>query len=145
MANSRNLYPAPETNLLRAVTLKFRLQYVADLKPDFVVPAGAISSVTRASEGLYTLTLNQLFPTFVGGFGEVMPASANLATLGGLRVIIDPADYVASTGVLTYRTAWGDGAGTGAMTLADVADNDWVYFELTFMYYSGQAPTGAIS
>ncbi len=145
MANSRNLYPAPETNLLRSVTLKFRLQYAANVKADFVVPAGAISSNTRSNEGIYTMTLNQAFPTFVGGTGTVMPLAATYATAAGHFVSIDPADYVASTGVLTYRTGWTDGGAGAAMVPADIADNDWVYFELTFMYYSGQAPTGAIT
>lgn len=145
MANSRSLYPAPESNLLRSVKLQFRLQYAADVKADFVVPAGAISSNTRTSEGLYTLTLNQAYPLFVGGHGHVMVAAASVLTASNHRVCIDPADYNAATGVLTYRTGWTDGAAGAALVLADIADNDWVYFELTFMYYSGQAPTGAIS
>jgi hypothetical protein len=146
MANSRVLYPAPLTNGQDLVTLKFRLQYTANALADFVKPAGAISSNTRTSEGLYTMTLNEMYPVFIGGFGHVMVAAANAVTASSHYVAIDPTDYVATTGVLTYRTLWHDhaGASTGPGVLADIADNDWVYFELTFARRSGGAPTGAI-
>lgn len=139
MANSRMLYPAPESNLLRSVNLKFRLQYTSGGEADFQVPAGAIASNTYTSTGLYTLTLNQAFPTFIGGTGTIMgPTEANDA-----KVVIDPADYDPATGILTYRVMDDDGDGTPA--LADVPDNEWVFFDLTFMYYSGQAPVGALT
>lgn len=140
---SRMLHAAPLTQAPELVTLRFRLQYVTDAVPDFQRPAGSVASNTRTSEGLYTMTLNEKYPVLIGAVAHVMPASANYATLGGLRCTVDVADYVASTGVLTYRTGWGDGAGTGAMTLADVADNDWVYFELTFSRKHDLSPVGA--
>lgn len=142
---SRILYSAPETNAPNTVTLRFRLQYAADVKADFQLPAGSIASNTRTSEGLYTMTLNQFYPVFLGGRGEVMVLASSYLTAAGHRVSIDVADYVATTGVLTYRTGWADGAAGAAMVLADIADNDWVYFELTFGRVSTQNPVGALT
>ncbi len=135
------------TSSAELITLKFRLQYAANVKADFQVPARSIASNTRSNEGIYTMTLRDKFPVFVGGFGHVMVAAANAVTASSHYVAIDVADYVATTGVLTYRTLWHDhaGASTGPGVLADIADNDWVYFELTFCRRSGLAPTGALT
>ena len=142
---SRKLWPSPLAGAPEQVTLKFRLQYAANAAPDIHLPDGLmIESCTRSGEGVYTLKLSEKFPVFVGGFGHAMVASANFATAGGHQVHIDPADYVASTGVLTYRTGWADGAAGAALVPADIADNDWVYFELTFCRRSTLAPSGAI-
>ncbi len=140
MANSRVLYPGPLTNEGNLVTLRFRLQYTSADKADFVVPAGAIASNTHTSTGLYTLTLNEFYPVFVGGHATVMTAIAGAAT-ADLRVSLDVAGYVPSTGVLTYNVVGQD----GTSALEDVPDNDWVYFELTFARRSTGAPTGAIA
>lgn len=142
------LYPVSFVNSPEQVTLKFRLQYVTDAAADFCVPGNSgVASNTRTSEGLYTLTLDEKYPVFVGGFGHVMVAAASVVTASSHYVAIDPADYVASTGVLTYRTLWHDhaGASTGPGVLADVPNNDWVYFELTFCRKSALAPTSAIA
>ncbi len=112
MANSRMLYPAPLTNVMDAVTLRFRLQYTSADEADFVVPAGAISSNTHTSTGLYTMTLNEFYPVFIGGTGTVMTAVAGVGT-ADLKVVFDVAGYVASTGVLTYSVIGADG-GTAA-------------------------------
>lgn len=144
---SRVLYPAPLSISPELVTLKFRLQYAANVKADFQVPASSIASNTRTSEGLYTMTLNEKYPVFVGGFGHVMVLASSVVTASSHYVAMDPADYVASTGVLTYRTLWHDhaGASTGPGVLADIADNDWVYFELTFCRRNRLAPSGALT
>lgn len=143
----RILFPAPLSSSPELVTLKFRLQYANNVKADFQLPAYSITSNTRTSEGLYTMTLNEMYPVFVGGFGHVMVAAANAVTASSHYVAIDPADYVATTGVLTYRTLWHDhaGASTGPGVLADIADNDWVFFELTFCRKSDLAPVGALT
>lgn len=139
MANSRQLYVGPVTNCLNSVVLRFRLQFTSAALADFVVPAGAIASNTRTSTGLYTLTLNEFYPVFIGGLATVM--TQDTAAAGGDAMVkFFPTDYVASTGVLTYRVVSAD----GSSAVEDVADNDWIYFELTFARYSGQAPTGAI-
>lgn len=140
MANSRMLYPAPLTNCQDTVTLRFRLQYTSADKADFVVPAGAISSNTHTSTGLYTMTLNEMYPVFIGGHGHVMTAIAGVGT-ADLMVVIDVAGYVATTGVLTYSVVGAD----GGTAVEDVPDNDWIYFELTFARRSTGAPTGAIT
>jgi hypothetical protein len=133
---------APYVPLVQApelITLKFRLQYTSGGEADFQVPAYSIASNTWTSTGLYTLTLNEKYPVFIGGFASVMgPTEANDS-----KVVIDPDDYAPTTGVLTYRVMDDDGDGTPA--LADVPDNEWVYFELTFCRRSGLAPTGALT
>jgi hypothetical protein len=134
------LYPAPLTNCQDTVTLRFRLQYTSADKADFVVPAGAISSNTHTSTGLYTMTLNEMYPVFIGGHGHVMTAIAGVGT-ADLMVVIDVAGYVATTGVLTYSVVGAD----GGTAVEDVPDNDWIYFELTFARRSTGAPTGAIT
>lgn len=145
---SKLLYPLSYVTSPEQVTLKFRAQFVTDAAPDFQVPAGSISTLTRTSEGLYVMTLQEKYPCFIGGHGTVMVAAASVLTAAAHRVFIDPADYVASTGVLTFRTGWADpddaGAAGAAVALADIANNDWVYFELTFGKVSTVAPTGAI-
>ncbi len=137
---SRVLYPAPLTNCPDTVTLRFRLQYASGAAADFQVPAGAIASNTRTSTGLYTMTLNEWYPVFIGGFGHVM--TTDTASAGGDAIVhIAPADYDSTTGVLTYRVTSAD----GSSAVEDVADNDWVYFELTFARRSNGAPTGALA
>lgn len=121
------------------ITLKFRLQYTSADKADFQVPAYSIASNTHTSTGLYTLTLNEKYPVFIGGTATVMgPTEANDS-----KVVIDPDDYVSTTGVLTYRVMDDDGDGTPA--LADVPDDEWVYFELTFCRRTDLAKTGALT
>lgn len=141
------LYAGPLTQAPELVTLKFRLQYVTDDEADFQKPAGSIASNSRTSEGLYTMTLNEKYPVFLGGFGHVMVAAANVVTASSHYVALDVADYVATTGVLTYRTLWHDhaGASTGPGVLADVPNDAWVYFELTFCRKSGLCPSGALT
>ncbi len=140
MATTKPLYPAAQTNAPELVTLRFRLQYTSADKADFQLPAGSIASNTHTSTGLYTLTLNEWFPVFVGGTATVMTAIAGAAT-ADLRVSLDVAGYVPSTGVLTYNVVGQD----GTSGLEDVPDNDWVYFELTFCRRSNMTPVGALT
>jgi hypothetical protein len=136
---SKILYPAPLTNEGNLVTLKFRLQYTSAGAADFVVPAGAIASNTRTSTGLYTLTLNEMYPVFLGGLANVM--TQDTASAGGDAIVhFFPTDYAPTTGVLTYRVVSGD----GSSAVEDVADNDWIYFELNFARRSTGCPSGAI-
>lgn len=127
------------------IGLRFRLQYVTDLKADFQVPAGAIASNTRSGEGVYTMTFNKKYPVFVGGEASVMTVAASYATVAGHFVSIDVADYNATTGVLTYRTGWTDGAAGAAMVPADIPNDAWVYFDLCFCDRSTMSPTGALT
>ncbi len=137
---SKTLFPGPVSQAPELVTLRFRLQYTSGDEADFQVPAGSIASNTHTSTGLYTLTLNEMYPVFIGGFGHVM--TTDTASAGGDAIVhIAPADYVATTGVLTYRVTSAD----GSSAVEDVADNDWIYFELTFCRRSEMAPTGALT
>lgn len=137
---SRMLFTAPLTQAPELVTLRFRIQYTSAGAGDFVVPLGAIASNTRTSTGLYTLTLNEKYPVFLGGVAAVM--SQDTASAGGDAVVkFFPTDYVATTGVLTFRVTSAD----GSSAVEDVADNDWIYFELTFCRKSGLCPTGPLT
>ena len=121
------------------IMVRFRMQFTTNEEADFVVPAGAVLSNNWTSTGLYDVTMAKKYPVFVGGTATIMgPTEANDS-----KVVIDPADYVASTGVLTYRVMDDDGDGTPA--LADVPDNEWVYFELCFCDRSTMSPTGALT
>jgi hypothetical protein len=133
------LYAAPLTNAPELVTLRFRLQYTTADLADFQVPAGAIASNTHTSTGLYTMTLNEKYPVFVGGHGHVMTAIAGVGT-ADLQVVLDVAGYVPTTGVLTYSVVGAD----GGTAVEDVPNNDWIYFELTFCRKSGLTPVGAL-
>jgi hypothetical protein len=134
---------APYIPLVQApelITLKFRIQLAATTgNPDFQVPANSILDATAETNGVYTLTMNEKYPVFVGGFGHYMCAAEDNAFI----VNILPTDYVSSTGVLTVTLFTDDGDGT--YTAENGVDDDWVYFELTFCRRSTLCPTGAIA
>lgn len=125
------------------LTLKFRIQLAASTgNPDFQVPAGSIASATAETGGVYTMTMRQKYPVFVGGFGIVM-AEAIASTADVYRVVnLTPDGYDPATGIVTFTLLTDDGDGT------DTAENgqadDWVYFELTFCTNSEQCGSGAI-
>ncbi len=122
------------------LTLKFRIQLGATAAaPDFQVPAGTVKSATGAGSGVYTLTMREKYPAFIGGFGSYMCAAGDDARIVN---IASPAAYDAATGILTFSLLDDDGDGT--YTATDGVENDWVYLELTFVKKSQFAPTGAI-
>jgi hypothetical protein len=137
---SRVLYPAPLANSPELVTLKFRIQLAATTgDPDFQVPANSIATATAETNGVYTMTMNEFYPVFVGGFGSYMcDAEDNV-----FHVNIKPSDYDASTGILTVTLFTDDGDGT--YTAENGVADDWVYFELTFCRRNQLAPSGAIA
>lgn len=133
---------APYLQMVQApelITLKFRIQLAATTgDPDFQVPAGTIAAASAETNGVYTLTMRQKYPVFVGGFGSYMCAAEDNV----FHVNILPSDYDSATGVLTVTLFTDDGDGT--YTAENGVDDDWVYFELTFCRKSRLAPTGAI-
>lgn len=135
---------APYIPLVQApelITLKFRIQLAATTgNPDFQVPANSIADAVAATGGVYTLTMPEKYPVFVGGFGHYMSADG---TADAYIVNILPAGYVASTGVLTVTLYTDDGDGT--YTAENGINNDWIYFELTFCRRSTLCPSGAIA
>jgi len=138
---SKLLYPLSYVTSAEQVTLKFRLQLTTSgSAPDFQVPAGSIASATGAGSGVYTITLQEKYPVFLGGRGEYW-AATNTAFY---KVnIAGPSAYVASTGVLTF-TLVTDANGDGTYAAADGVENDWIWLELTFAKVSTAAPSGAI-
>lgn len=142
---SKVLYPVHFVNSPEQVTLKFRFQINGVSDPDAIVPANCgVTDVTRTSEGLFAITLDEKFPVFIGATGTVMGTGA---TSLGMVVQCAPGDYVASTGVLSVSTIDPSEAGTAPETTGavdDPTDNDWVYIEATFCRKSGLAPSGSI-
>lgn len=138
---------APYPGLVQApelITLKFRIQLAATTSnPDFQVPANSVADATAETAGVYTLTLNEKYPVFVGGFGFVMAEAIASTNDSWRHVNITPDGYVASTGVLTVTILTDDGDGTD--TAENGIDDDWVYFELTFCRRSTLCPVGAIA
>jgi hypothetical protein len=119
--------------------VSFRCQFVTDAAPDQVIPAGACTTPVRTSEGLYTLVI----PNFLKN-GTLV--SAHLTVLGAAGVtgarVCQVVSYVASTGVLTFQTA--DLGATPAV--ADVANDEWVMFDLCFAQdVAAEGTTAAIA
>jgi hypothetical protein len=135
---------APYLPLVQApelITLKFRIQFAATTgDPDFQVPANSIATATADTGGVYSLTLNEKYPVFVGGFGSYMAADG---TADAYVVNILPSGYDSDTGVLTVTLFTDDGDGT--YTAENGIDNDWLYLELTFCRRSTLCPSGAIA
>jgi hypothetical protein len=124
------------------ITIKARIQSAgATTAPDFQVPAGTFAAATNTVAGVYTVTLREKYPTFVGGIGSVLTAIGTPGTsTADLVVVFDAAGYDSTTGVLTFTVVGADG-GTAA---EDVPDNDWIYLELTFCRRSTLCPSGAL-
>ena len=129
-----------QTNLAEEVTVKFRFQINGTSDPDALVPhMKGVTDVARSGVGVFAATMADKYPIFVGLTGNVMGDSG--ATLG-LVVQGDVAGYVASTGVLTFRTV--DTYTDATPAAADPTDDDWVYVEATFCRRSTLCPSGAI-
>lgn len=143
---------SPNYSLVRK---SFRVQSAgaATNQPNFQIPAGAVSSATHASTGVYTFTLPDYLKlgTLVSASAQVL-GSASSATDGrDLRIV----SYSSSTGVLTVHayssgadTDDDDGASTAATppALAAVKDDDWMMFDLVFAQDVGAEGTaGALA
>jgi hypothetical protein len=139
---ARKLHPAPLTGSPELVTYKFRFQSAGTgtTDADFIVPAACgVKAVDQTAAGVWAIEFIEHHPTFVGMVGTVMVASG----VGfGQVVQAAPADYSATTGILTVRTV--DTYSDATPAAADVADNDWVYCEVTFCRRNDLAPSGAL-
>lgn len=109
-----------------AVVFRFQAGATGGAEPDFQVPAGAVSNVTRdGSAGVYTVTFKEKYPVFLGMVGAVHEATP----AHDLIVKCDVADYDATAGTLALTVVGVDG-GTAA---EDVIENDWVFLVAYFM------------
>jgi hypothetical protein len=123
---------SPNTSLVRKT---FRVQSAgaagAAGQPDFQIPAGACTSATHASTGVYTFTL----PDYLK-LGTLVSAQAQvMGTVSGADTGIDPYVVSYSAGVLTvhvYSRGTDTAGTTGAPALAIIPNNDWLMLDLVF-------------
>ncbi len=109
-----------------AVVFRFQVGATGGAEPDFQVPAGAVSNVTRdGSAGVYSVTLREKYPVFLGMVGSVLEATP----AHDLIVKTGVAKYTASTGVLELTVVGAD----GTTAAEDVIENDWVFVVAYFM------------
>jgi hypothetical protein len=109
-----------------AVPFRFQVAAAGGAEPDFQVPAGAVSVVTRdGSAGLYSVTFREKYPIFLGVVGTVLEATP----AHDLIVKTSVASYSATTGVLTLTVVGAD----GTTAAEDVIDNDWVFVVAYFI------------
>lgn len=140
---SRQLYPVVGANSPEQVCINFRFQINGTSDPDALLPYNSVvSNVTRASEGLFNVTLTELYPTFICGSGSIFGATAN-----GLTV--EFVSWTASTGVLVVRTVDPSEGATGTeadapAAIDDPPDNHWVCVQAVFCRRNNLAPSGAI-
>lgn len=128
-------------NSKEQVKVSFRFQHASGTDPDALVPYNAgVSNVTRSGAGVFLVTLDNIYPVYIGHMGSVGGDSG--ATLGLIVQGGHPDDYNATTGVLTVRVV--DTYTDATPAAADPADDDWVYVEATFCRRSNMAPSGAI-
>lgn len=127
----------PET-----VKLCFRFQVDEDGSPgdpDSVLPAGIVQDIVRSGAGAFTITLNQFcrWPVLIGVSGSVMSSTVGAT----VEAAGDPATaYNAATGALLVRTVIQDGTPAAGA----IADNTWVYVEVTFGRRTSLAQAAAI-
>lgn len=139
---SRVLWPAPLSNAPNLVTLKFRFQVNGTSAPDALVPANCgVTDVTYDdTPKAFTITFDEKFPVFIGGFCSVMPGAPETAGNADFLLSMDVADYSSTNGTLVVYSVGVDGT-----TAAEVPpDDSWIYCELTFCRRSTQAPSGSI-
>lgn len=114
----------PNSSLCRVA---FRVQSAgaATTAPDFVIPAGACTTATHASTGVYSVVVAgwQRLGQLVSGQVTVLGATGTTNAVVGHVV-----SYVTTTGVLTFDTY--NLAATPAIAI--VADNDWICLDLVF-------------
>jgi hypothetical protein len=133
---------------LARVSFRIQSKGAATNAPDNVIPAGACTTTTHASTGVYTLVIPNFLKlgTLVSASAQVLGAASSATDGRDLRIV----SYAASTGVLTVH-AYSSGADTddddGAYTavtspaLAAVKDDDWMMFDLVFAQDVGSEGT----
>lgn len=120
-----------------AVVFRFQVAAAGGAEPDFQVPAGSVSNVTRdGSAGLYSITFKEKYPVFLGVLGSVLEATP----AHDLIVKASVASYSATTGVLQLTVVGAD----GTTAAEDVIDNDWVFVVAFFGRRTALATSGAI-
>jgi hypothetical protein len=130
-------YVAGATNSSLA-RVSFRCQFVTDAAPDFIIPAGLATTPVRSSEGVYSVVIaNYLkLPVLVSGQANLLGAAG---TTDGR--VISIVSYTASTGVLVFNTY--SLAATPA--LADIANDEWVMFDLLFLQDGSEGTSTALA
>jgi hypothetical protein len=143
---SKVTYPLVGVSSRDLVIVACRFQINGTSNPDSLVPiGGAVTDVVRNGAGLFDIYLDQKYSMLIACVASVEQA----ASLGaGSAIAVAPgvtngaSVYNSSTGVLSIRTA--DPDASGAVALADPADNSWVHVIAVFARSSNSAAAGAI-
>lgn len=134
------MIPSPLLGGPQEVRKVFRFQINGTSNPDFQVPSGAATTITRSGAGVFVITLpvTERYPVLIGVTGDVLgPAGGSALNDQDVKATVD--GYVPSTGVLTVSVV---DAGTAAA--ADPTDNSWVFVEAIFCRMTLLAPTGPV-
>lgn len=119
---TKQLNPGPMSAARGAELISFGFRTTASSDPDFLwqCDSNAITSVVRASAGVYTVQFNKAYPRELVAAMPMVSKASN-ATDGG-RLEIDLDGYSATTGLLTvwYNL---DANGDGTWGSAEPADN----------------------
>jgi hypothetical protein len=121
----KQLNPGPLSAMRGAEVIAFSFRVNGSSDPDFLWQAGAdaVTSVVRASSGVFTVQFHKAYPRQIVGYGgpSVLQAHAT-DTIEGARYVVD--SYSTTTGQLTVETITDDGDGT--LTVEDITDNSVV-------------------
>lgn len=116
----------------------FRFQINGTSDPDLLVPGfQGVSDVTHVSAGVFDVTFETKYPTFIGALGTVMEATP---THDLLVKVSGPGAYSATTGILRVTIVGAD----GTPAAEDPVDNDWVFVEAFMGRRSGMHASKAI-
>ncbi len=121
---------------LVAIPLRFQINGTSD--PDFVLPAGVVSDVSRTDVGDFTITfqVNHRYPVLLGVHGAVMEATPE----NDLIVKCDIADYDSSAGTLALSIVGADGTPVDE----EPVDDDWIFVVCYFLRRTTLGAAGAI-
>ncbi len=125
---------------IKQVSFRVQSAGAATTAPDFVIPAGAVTTPTHASTGVYTFVVPNFLKngTLVSARACVLGAASDNATGRDIAVV----SYVASTGVLTLHS-YSRGTDAAAPALAIVPNDEWIMVDLVFAQDVGAEGTTA--
>lgn len=125
MATTKQLNPGPMSAARGGELIGFAFRIDGANNPDFLWQCGAnaVTSVTHAGAGTYTVQMNLAYPRqIVCVLAQVAQATAT-ATIEDVRYVLD--SYDPADGQFELETITDDGDGT--LTVEDITDNSVVY------------------
>lgn len=115
----------------------FRFQINGTSDPDVLVPGfQGVTDVTRVSAGVFDITFETKYPTFIGMLGHVLEGTP----AHDLILKTSAVAYSATTGILRVTVVGAD----GSTAAEDPINDDWVFCEVFFGRRSGMHASKAI-